>query len=219
VLVLIGLMFLVEGVREYFFGTLSPELFFRFGFVPARYSSAFLAAHQWNGGSLFDRAVPFVTYMFLHAGWSHVAVNSIWLLPFGSVMARRYGTPLFAMLFLVCGIFGAIVHLVTNWESLAPVVGASAAVSGMMGAAFRVMLAGPKERLAPLISGRVLLWSGMVILINVVAGLTGFGTGPGVRLVAWQAHIGGFLAGLLLVQPFDALRRLQLRRRLDERPA
>src|SRR4051794_14183763 len=106
VVAIIALLFLVEGTRQFFFGALSPELFFRFGLVPARYSSSFLAAHQWSGGSLFDRAVPFVTYMFLHAGWSHVAVNSIWLLPFGSVMARRYGNLLFLALFLVCGIVG-----------------------------------------------------------------------------------------------------------------
>jgi membrane associated rhomboid family serine protease len=61
----------------------------------------------------------------------------------------------------------------------------------------------------------VLLWSGVWILLNVVAGLTGFGTGPGVQLVAWQAHIGGYVAGLLLVQPFDGIRRLQLRRKLE----
>ena len=214
VLALIALLIAIEAVRQTYFAA-SPELFMRFGLVPARYSASFLEAHQINGGALWERVAPFITYMFLHAGWTHVLANSIWLLPFGSLIARRYGSLLFLALFLICGVIGAAVHLACNWESLAPVVGASAAVSGLMGAAFRIMLATPKETVAPLLSGRVLLWSGIWILLNVIAGLTGFGTGPGVKLVAWQAHIGGYLAGLLLVQPFDGVRRVQLRRKLE----
>lgn len=215
VLALIALLIGIEALRQYYFASSTPELFIRFGLVPARYSASFLAAHQVNGGSIFERAAPFITYMFLHAGWTHVLANCIWLLPFGSLVARRYGSLLFVAFFLICGVIGAAVHLATNWESLAPVIGASAAVSGLMGAAFRMMLATPKQQIAPLLSGPVLLWSGIWILLNVIAGLTGFGTGPGVKLVAWQAHIGGYLGGLLLVQPFDAVRRLQLRRKLE----
>lgn len=207
VLAAIVLLVAIGAARELLFAADTPMLFARFGLVPARYSEAFLAAHRWSGGSLFDRAIPFVTYMFLHAGWTHVFVNCIWLLPFGSLIARRYGSLSFIALFLICGIAGAAAHLLTNWESLAPVIGASAAVSGLMGAAFRIMLAEPQQRLAPLLSGKVLLWSGVWILLNVAAGLTGFGAGPGVRLVAWEAHIGGYFAGLLLAGPFDWLSR------------
>jgi membrane associated rhomboid family serine protease len=213
VLVVIALLVGIEAVREFFFLSSTPELFFRFGLVPARYSAAFLQANQIDGGTLFDRAIPFISYMFLHAGWTHVAVNSIWLLPFGSLIARRYGGVLFAALFLICGVAGAVVHLVCNWGSMAPVVGASAAVSGLMGLAFRIMLAGPDQALAPLFGRQVLLWSAFWIIVNVVAGLTGLGTGPGIQLVAWQAHIGGYFAGLLLAGPADWLRRRELGRK------
>jgi membrane associated rhomboid family serine protease len=213
VLILIALLIGIEAVREAFFAS-TPQLFYRFGFVPARYSASFLAAHQIDGGSLLERAIPFVSYMFLHGGWTHAALNCMLLLPFGSLVARRYGNVLFLALFLICGVAGAVVHLATNWESLAPTIGASAAVVGLMGAAFRIMLATPDEQLAPLASGRVFLWSGLWILLNVVAGLTGFGTGPGVQLVAWQAHIGGYFAGLLLVGPLDWLRRREPHRKI-----
>jgi membrane associated rhomboid family serine protease len=201
VLLLIVLLFAIEAARYFFFRQSTAELFIQWGFVPARYAPGF-----WLGGNLFERAIPFVSYMFLHADWTHVAVNSIWLLPFGSLVARRYGTPLFLLFFLLCGILGAGVHLTLNWGSTSPVIGASAAVSGLMGAAFRMMPHGPHAALQPLFSRPVLLWSAIWIALNVFAGLTGFGTGAGVHLVAWQAHIGGYFAGLLLAGPFDLWR-------------
>jgi membrane associated rhomboid family serine protease len=207
VLIVTALLILIEAVREIFFRGATPQLFYEFGLVPARYSREFLISHGISGGGVVARAVPFLSYMFLHADWTHVLVNSIWLVPFGSVVARRYGGSLFLLFFLICGVIGAAIHLAFNWGSPAPVIGASAAVSGLMGAAFRMMIPGPHARLQPLLSKPVLLWSVIWIVLNVAAGITGFGTGPGVQLVAWQAHIGGYFAGLLLADPFNALRR------------
>lgn len=209
VLALTVLLVAIEAARELFFRDATPRLFYEFGFVPARYSHEFLLTHGMNGGSLFARALPFVSYMFLHADWTHVLVNSIWLLPFGSVVARRYGGALFLLFFLICGVIGAAVHLCFNWGSPGPVIGASAAVSGLMGAAFRMMIRGPRAPLVPLLSKPVLLWSIIWVALNVVAGMAGFGTGPGVKLVAWQAHLGGYFAGLLLADVFDRLRGKQ----------
>ena len=206
VLLLTGVLLAIEAARALLFRAATPQLFYQFGLVPARYSHEYLSSHFTNGGNLVERAVPFVSYMFLHADWTHVLVNSIWLLPFGSLVARRYGGALFLLFFLICGIVGAAVHLTFNWGSTAPVIGASAAVSGLTGAAFRMIPRGPRAPLLPLLSKPVLVWSTIWTLINVVAGITGFGTGPGVRLVAWQAHIGGYLAGLLLADVFDRLR-------------
>jgi membrane associated rhomboid family serine protease len=202
VLLLIGLLAGIEALREFVFAAKTPELFYQWGFVPARYSPGF-----WLGGGVFERAIPFVSYMFLHADWTHLLVNCIWLLPFGSLVARRYGTLPFLGFFLLCGIIGAGVHLACNWGSTSPVIGASAAVSGLMGAAFRMLPHGPNAPLQPLFSSTVLLWTAVWIALNVFAGLTGFGVGPGVQTVAWQAHIGGYFAGLLLAGPFDLFRR------------
>ena len=67
----------------------------------------------------------------------HVAVNSIWLLPFGAAMARRFGAVRFLAFFAVTAIAGAALHLVTHWGELLPMIGASAAVSGMMAGSLR----------------------------------------------------------------------------------
>jgi len=179
-----------------------------YGFVPARYSHLYLVSHGMNPGTLLDRALPFITYMFLHGGWTHLLVNSVWLLAFGPIVARRFGWLLFVLFFLVCGVVAAAVQLACNWGSAAPVIGASGAISGLMAAGFRMLPFAPqpgRPPLASILSARMLLWTGLWVFVSVVAGVTGLGTGGEVQLVAWQAHLGGYAAGLLLAGPFDAL--------------
>lgn len=197
----------------------SQAILINYAFFPARYSHAFMAAHGGASQSLFDQVIPFVSYLFLHANFTHLAINCVWLLPFGAVVARRFGTLLFYAFFLICGAAGALTHLLANWGSMEYVIGASAGVSGLMGAAFRVIaLVQPqffaasvggdarlRRPLAPLLSTRILVWSVVWIGINVVAGLTGLGAGPGPEVIAWQAHIGGYLAGLVLADLFDGM--------------
>ncbi len=145
-------------------------------------------------------------------------------MPFGAITARRFGALAFFAFFLTCGAAGAAAHLAFNWGSPDPVIGASGAISGLMAAGFRMfppfgkfvadsgsraIAAGISARseppLAPFLSSRILTWSALWITINVLAGVTGLGAGPGVHLIAWQAHVGGYLAGLLLAGPFDIL--------------
>ena len=189
---------------------LQNEILYRYAFIPADYSQAALAGSGHPSGVL-GLALPFVTYIFLHGSLSHLAINCIWMLPFGAVIARRYHALLFFVFFLVCGVAGAALHLAFNWGSQLAVIGASGAISGLMGAAFRMI--GPPflgeqvgfAPLAPVLSPRILLWSAVWIGINILAGVTGLGAGTEVRLIAWQAHLGGYFAGLLLAGPFAAL--------------
>ena len=201
----------------------SQDLIYNYAFYPARYSHAFLAAHGNQSQSFWDRAIPFVSYNFLHGSFTHLAINCVWLLPFGSLVARRFGALLFYLLFLLCGVAGAFAYLLANWGLVEPMIGASAAISGLMGAAFRIIAAidvrdvqsyslalGSAQRgdlpLASLFSPRLLLWSGLVVAINVLVGRQS-GFGPGAQLIAWQAHIGGYFAGLVLAGPFDFFAR------------
>src|SRR5262245_65853199 len=79
----------------------------------------------------------FVTYAFIHADWTHLLVNSIWLLPFGSAVARRFGAVRFLAFFAVAAAAGAALHLATHAGEQFPMIGASAAISGTMAAAMR----------------------------------------------------------------------------------
>src|SRR5277367_793405 len=195
-----------------------------YAFNPARYSHAFLAAHNVAPQTFWERAIPFVSYIFLHGSYTHLAVNCIWLLPFGSIVARRLGSVTFILFFLVCGVAGAAAHLVTNWGANEATIGASGAIAGLMAMAFRIValveaqdlpsyaaaVRGDLQRhtpLAPILSSRILVWSVIWLAINLLVGVTGVGAGPGSgpQLIAWQAHMGGYIAGLLLAGPFDWL--------------
>jgi membrane associated rhomboid family serine protease len=207
---LIAVLVGIELSREFLWEAATNHIYYFYGFVPAIYSHAYLIGHHYDPPTALEYVRPFFTYMFLHGGFGHVAANSIWLLAFGPLVARRYGGTLFLVYFVLCGIAGAAMYLACDWGSPAPVVGASAAVAGMMGAAFRVMGPHPLQQAAvpaPLLSKRILSWSAVWLGVNVIAGVLGLGAGPGVQMIAWQAHIGGYLAGLLLVDPFDALVR------------
>lgn len=183
-----------------------------FALTPERF-----AYYGWNHeGGLADSLaayVPLVTYAFLHGDFVHLTFNSLWFLVFATMVARRVGTARFVTLSLVATLGAAFVHLVFHWGSPVPVVGASGAVSGLMGAAFRFILidpqsspAWPPERL-PLLSRPVLLWSTVWVVINIFFGITGFAPGGFGRAIAWEAHIGGYLAGLLSFPLFDRRRR------------
>jgi membrane associated rhomboid family serine protease len=193
---------------------------YAFGFVPARYDSSLLPLGGFPGG-VGAEIWTFVTYAFLHGSAAHLAVNSIFFLPFGSAVARRFGTVRFIGFFVVTAVAGALMHLVTHGGDVQPMVGASAAVSGFMAGAIRFAFqqGGPiamfrdadpasyRVPAAPLgvalrdvrIVVFVLAWS----VVNVVVGISEIGVPGTEQAIAWQAHIGGFAAGLLLFSLFD----------------
>ena len=118
---------------------LSPDLEYWtievFGFIPKRYDSTLLG-FAFPGGA-GAKVWTFVTYSLLHANLSHLAFNVLWLLPFGSALARRFGALRFFAFMAVTAVAGALAHLVTHEHAIAPMIGASASVSGAMAAAIR----------------------------------------------------------------------------------
>jgi membrane associated rhomboid family serine protease len=225
VLWLIAALAGLHALRLWLPSALGQDMVYEYALIPARYSHAFVAsqaglAASWPG-TVLERTIPFVSYMGLHNDWTHLVINSLWLLAFGPVVARRQGPLLFLVFFLVCGVAGALTYVALNWGSPVPVVGASGAISGLMAAALR-MLPGQAPwaepgtaPLAPLFSRQILIFTLVWAAINIVAGVTGLGVGGQSGLIAWQAHLGGFLAGLLLCGPFDALRPRQVGIPLD----
>lgn len=168
------------------------------------------ALYASNTASWLDRLIPLFSHMLLHANVAHIAVNCVWLLAFGPVVARRFGGGPFVVFFLLCGVAGALFFVVLNWGSDVGVIGASGAISGLMGAAIRMIrLRQPYLNvatlpLAPINSPQVLGFSAVWLAVNLVTGITGIGTGGGpIEPVAWQAHMGGYLAGLVLAGFFE----------------
>src|SRR5438067_690544 len=212
VLWLIGALAALHLARVTRPGNQPDNIVYEFGFYPLRYSRTFLESHMANPGTLWERAVPFLSYMGLHGSWTHLVINCLWLLAFGPIVARRFGTALFLLFFVVCGIAGAATYLAFNWASPVPVVGASGAISGLMAAGLRMLpsqtpWAVPEETpLASLLSRQILVFTLLWAAINLLTGVTGLGMGGETGLVAWQAHLGGFATGLLLSGPFDRLR-------------
>ena len=193
----------------------SLALLVRYALLPARYGTSFFAQ---NAGGLVEAALPFFSYMALHNDYTHLLINCLWLLAFGPIVARRFGPFLFLLFFLICGVAAALVHLAFNWGSPEPVIGASGAISGLMAAGMRLL---PTERpswaadgppadapMLPLWSRQVLfftlIWCGLNLMVAIAPGVMVGVAGGG--LVAWQAHLGGYAAGLLLAGSFDALR-------------
>jgi membrane associated rhomboid family serine protease len=217
---LLAVFVLIHAVREYLLSDPQDlQLLITFAFIPARYDGSMLL-QGWPGGVAGD-IWTFVTYSFLHANWMHLGVNAIWFLPFGSAVARRFGAPRFLSFYAVTAAAGAAVHLATHTGEQYPMIGASGAVSGTMAAAMRfafqhggplgMLRRGDEEayrvRALPL-SGvlrdtRVLLFLVVWFGINLIFGAGSFPSLTGGESVAWQAHVGGFLAGLLLFSWFD----------------
>jgi membrane associated rhomboid family serine protease len=196
-------------------------MIFSFGFVPVR----FAAMSDW--GALLPlhpvaSVLSFFSYAMLHAGFGHLAVNTIAMLAFGSPLARRFGATRFILFSLVAAFAGAILHLVTNLGSVIPMVGASAVVSGHMAGAIRFALSpggpltaegrrNPDAALhAPVLpltqafrDSRIVAFVGIWMVSNVAFGLAPVSLDGAQVSIAWQAHIGGFLVGLMLFRVFD----------------
>lgn len=170
-----------------------------------------------------------LTYALLHASWAHVGFNCVWLVAFGSAVARRFSAMGFLVLLCVSAIAGAALQWVADYSSFGLVIGASGAVSGAMGAAVRFVFRPPGDEAHPAMFGRgadvdgfrqpalslretlrnraalffVAVWFASDLLFGLFPALSGISDAP----VAWQAHIGGFLVGLLAFSWFDGRTR------------
>jgi membrane associated rhomboid family serine protease len=205
----------------FLFELLLPEdgleaLFYTLGIVPARYSHPVWA--EWFGFSA-DDYWPFVTSMFLHGGFLHIAGNMWTLWIFGDNVEDRMGAWRFLVFYLLCGVGAGVVHWLTNPDSTVPTVGASGAIAGVMGAYFSMF---PRAHVVvwfPVLFYPVFLrvpaptylfyW----LLLQVFSGTLALVGPQQVGGVAWWAHVGGFVAGVFL-HPLFTIKRT--RRRLYE---
>ena len=144
-----------------------------------------------------------LTSMFLHGGWMHLGGNMLYLWIFGDNLEKVMGHARFLIFYLVCGIAAAITHIVFSGGSAVPTVGASGAISGILGG---YLILFPKNRVRVLTRGGVMSVPALVVLgfwivIQLISGYGSVATTADTGGVAYLAHVGGFFAGMLLVKP------------------
>ena len=154
--------------------------------------------------------VPFwstlLTSMFLHGGWMHLGGNMLYLWIFGDNLEKIMGAARFVLFYLVCGLAASFAHIMFGSSSNIPAVGASGAISGVLGG---YLLLFPSNRVRVLTRGGVahvpaLVVLGLWIVIQFINGVGSMAQTSETGGVAYMAHIGGFVAGLALVKLFAA---------------
>ncbi|MCH9652117.1 MAG: rhomboid family intramembrane serine protease [Deltaproteobacteria bacterium] len=182
-------------------------LFLQYGIVPARWTDTVWANQHGLGFSL----IPFLTTQFLHGGWLHLLGNMWMLWVFGDNVEDRFGRWRFLAFYLVAGGIAGLAHFLSGPQSEIPAVGASGAIAGVLGAYFLLFPTSRVLTLIPiffyplLVELRAFIFLGIWFLMQLFSGTVSlFGSllGSGATGIAWWAHIGGFVAGLLSLRLF-----------------
>ncbi len=144
-----------------------------------------------------------ITSMFLHGGWMHLIGNMLYLWIFGDNIEESMGSQRFILFYLLCGILAALAHAMTDSHSVVPMVGASGAISGVLGAYLLLFPRAQVTVLIPLGFFTQLIYVpawvvlGFWFILQVISGGASLGSEGGG--VAWFAHVGGFVAGMALI--------------------
>lgn len=179
-------------------------VFHIFGVVPLRFSDVALAAQM---GYPPDGYWAFLTYMFLHGSWLHFIINMWTLWIFADNIEDVMGPWRFLAFYILSGLAALVVHMAFNLSSNIPVVGASGAIAGVMGAYFllyphsRVLTVIPIIIIPFIVEIPAIIYLGIWFLTQFVSGVASFVTAKSGG-IAWWAHAGGFLAGLILLPLF-----------------
>ena len=186
-----------------------------YGLVPLR----FVVSHRLEGGVLANAVVPLFTSIFMHGGWLHLIGNMWFLWIFGDNVEDRLGHVRFLIFYLLCGIGASVAQIMFHPASRIPVVGASGAISGVLGA---YLVSFPHARVTTLLIifffirfielptyVFLIVW----FLFQFVSGASQWGSTGDMGGVAYWAHMGGFFFGLILVWIFPKSRHFRERYR------
>jgi membrane associated rhomboid family serine protease len=162
--------------------------------IPARFPAAF-AGHA----PLQTALLPILTSMFLHAGIAHLLGNMLFLWIFGDNVEDFYGHFTYLFFYLACGIGAGLLHVFFNWNSMLPSLGASGAISGVMGA---YLILYPRSQILTLVfiflvPVPAVIILGLWFLLQFASGVSSLGMAASGG-VAWWAHVGGFLLGMVI---------------------
>jgi len=206
-----GLLFLVQLAQ----GPQQDAFIYTYGLVPARYSVPHVAAYFTS----FQQALALLSFMFLHGGFWHLLGNMWSLYIFGDNVEDRLGPFRYLLFYLLCGWASGLFHLFLNWQSPVPTIGASGAIAGVMGA---YLLLYPRSKILTLIpiffipyfiEIPAFFFLGLWFLFQFLGAAGSSAQGGG---IAWWAHVGGFVAGILLVKVLERVPQTGLSGRMRE---
>jgi len=196
IIVLNILLFIIELSQ----GEGLNRFIYTYGLVPARYSITSISSYFTFGQQVFS----FISFMFLHGGLFHLLGNMWSLYIFVDNVEDRLGSLRYLLFYLLCGFASGISHLVINWHSQIPTIGASGAIAGVMGA---YMILYPKSRILTLIpiffffhlvEIPAVIFLGIWFIFQFLRAASTAGQGG----IAWWAHIGGFIFGIIFLRLF-----------------
>jgi membrane associated rhomboid family serine protease len=190
----------VNGIAFLYQVSLGPGLVpfvEKYAVVPARFAGG-------AGFSTRELLTP-VTAMFLHGGWMHMLGNMLYLHIFGDNVEDTLGHGGFLLFYLACGLVSFAVQILFRPDSAVPNLGASGAIAGVLGAYFLLF---PRSRVLTLLPFFVLveipavIFLGFWFLLQFLSGAATLGHASAAGGVAWWAHVGGFVAGMLFLKAF-----------------
>jgi membrane associated rhomboid family serine protease len=197
---LITIIFIVSNTLIFLYQISQPmrtiEIFSSFGLIPVQLIEAPISTYPTIYSS-----------MFLHSGIGHLAGNMLYLWIFGNNIEDFLGRLRFLIFYLICGTLASMGHILTDLQSNIPMVGASGAISGILGA-YLVLFPFARVKtlvflgfLITIIRVPAIILLVIWILVQVFSGVV-----AGDGSVAWFAHIGGFISGMLLILPFQKIK-------------
>ena len=180
-------------------GNEMDRFIYTYGLVPARYSISHVSAYF----TPFQQVFSFISFMFIHGGFLHLLGNMWSLYIFGDNVEDRLGPFRYLLFYLLCGLASGLSHLFLNMNSTIPTIGASGAISGVMGA---YLILHPRSKILTLIPILIFPWFveipafffiGFWFVLQLLNAAGSHGGGGG---IAWWAHIGGFLFGIVFLK-------------------
>lgn len=178
------------------------RLIFQYGIVPNRIVKGVIG---FNTSHISSLITPFFSSIFLHGGWYHILSNMLYLWIFGDNVEDRMGHFNYLIFYLLCGFTSSVAHILTNMSSSIPTIGASGAISGVLGAYFvifpeaRVMTLLPFGFFLQIAAIPAFLFLGFWFISQALNGIATLAVNTYMTEgIAWWAHIGGFVTGIII---------------------
>lgn len=201
-------------IWQFMIGFDNEAVFYIFGFVPGKYTLGDISPYF----SVFNKLFSPITYMFFHGGFWHFLGNMWFLYIFGDNIECHFGSVRFLGFYLACGMMSAFCHLLLNFYSPVPTIGASGAIAGVMGAYFLLYPRAKILTLVPIIIIPIFIQIPAFIFLGIwflFQFLNATGQGSESH-IAWWAHVGGFITGFVLVQLNKRLPSTGARQKIDQ---